>query len=374
MRPKPGTAIFKVLTQKNNRKDTGMGQIKDSKDSRKGKHLQWEDRLKIEAYTEGGLSAKDIALLLGRSRRTIERELKRGEVEHRQSDWRMKTVYNAERAHDEHKLYASVKGPEMKIDKNREMEQYIRKRIRKMDSPAVIAERMKKKGMAERVCAKTIYNYIDKREIAGISNDDLWEKTLRSNGKHKKVRIVKTHPRRNSIEKRPEEVWGRNEFGHWEIDLIVGSQAGSKAVLLTLVERKTRKLVMRKLPDRTQDSVIRALNAIERKLGALQFRRIFKSITADNGSEFLDVERMERSCLSRKKRLAMYYAHPYASYERGTNENTNRIIRRFIAKGTDIARIPCSKVAWIENWLNNYPRKIIGFKTAEEFFNMEIAA
>ncbi len=80
MRPMPGTAILKFPIQKNNRKDTGMGQIKDNKDSRKGKHLQWEDRLKIEAYTESGVAAKIIAHHLGRSRRAIERELKRGEV------------------------------------------------------------------------------------------------------------------------------------------------------------------------------------------------------------------------------------------------------------------------------------------------------
>src|SRR6056297_3808587 len=101
MGPKPETAILKCLTNKNNGKDADMGQQKSSKDSRKGKHLQWEDRLKIEAYTEGGLAAKDIALLLGRSRRTIERELKRGRVKHRQSDCSMKTVYNADHARDD---------------------------------------------------------------------------------------------------------------------------------------------------------------------------------------------------------------------------------------------------------------------------------
>ena len=101
---------------KNNRKDTDMGRVKDSKDSRKGKHLKWEDRLKIEAYSESRLAAKEIALLLGRSRRAIERELRRGEVEHRQSDWSMKTVYNAERVQTVHELNASVKGPQKKID------------------------------------------------------------------------------------------------------------------------------------------------------------------------------------------------------------------------------------------------------------------
>jgi len=371
----PETAILKCLLNKNNRKETDMGQVKDSKDSRKGKHLKWEDRLKMEAYTESGLAAKDIALLLGRSKRTIERELKRGRVEHKQSDWRMKTVYNAEHAQDEHKLCASVKGPQMKIDRNRKMEEYIRKRIKKKkESPAVIAERLKEKGADWSVCAKTIYNYIEQKEIRGITNDDLWEKTLRSKGKRRKVRVLKSHPRRNSIEKRPEEVEDRSEFGHWEIDLVVGPQKGSKPVLLTLVERKTRQCIIRKLKDRTQDSVVAAINSIERKEGAVKFRCIFKSITADNGSEFLDVERMERSCLSKKKRFDMYYAHPYSSYERGTNENTNRIIRRFVAKGADIAKFTRERIAWIEDWVNNYPRKVIDFKTSQEYFNMEIAA
>ncbi len=84
------------------------------------------------------------------------------------------------------------------------------------------------------------------------------EKIFRSNRKHKKVRVCSKHHRRNSIEKRPEWVLERNEFGHWEIDLIVGPQGGSKAALLTLVERKTRLLLMRKLPDKTQASVIEA--------------------------------------------------------------------------------------------------------------------
>lgn len=370
----PETAILKLPINKNNRKDTDMGQVQASKEPRKGKHLKWEDRLKIEAYVESGLAVKDIALLLGRNRRTIERELRRGRVEHRQSDWSMKTVYNAERAEDDHVLNASVKGPQMKIDRNRDIEKYIRKRIRKKDSPAVISVKLKRKGSEWSVCEKTIYNYIDQGEVARVTNDDLWEKTLRSKGKRRKVRVCKKHPRRNSIEKRPETVENRSEFGHWEIDLVVGPQGGSKAVLLTLVERKTRMTIIRKLPDKTQDSVAKAINAIERKFGAVKFRMMFKTITADNGSEFLDVEAMEQSCLSKKKRLEMYYAHPYSSYERGTNENTNRIIRRFVAKGTDIGGITHQRIQWIEDWINNYPRKIIDFDTAKERFNQEIAA
>jgi len=187
-------------------------------------------------------------------------------------------------------------------------------------------------------------------------------------------RNKKQHPRTTSIEKRPEIVESREEFGHWEIDLVVGGKDAAKPVLMTLVERKTRQLVMRKLPDRTQESVIRAINAIERTMGVEAFRCTFKSITADNGSEFLDVERMERSAFSKKTRVKLYYAHPYSSWERGSNENANRMIRRFIAKGSDIGNFTSKFIREIEMWINNYPRKILDFQTAQVCFNMAVAA
>ncbi len=125
MSPMPGPAILNCQIQKNNRKDTDMGHGDISKDSRKGKHLTRDDRLQIEALRNYHLPANEIALLLGRSKRTIEHELKRGKVEHRKSDWSMKTVYNAYRAQDVHDLCASLKGPQMKIDRNRKIERYI---------------------------------------------------------------------------------------------------------------------------------------------------------------------------------------------------------------------------------------------------------
>lgn len=109
-------------------------------------------------------------------------------------------------------------------------------------------------------------------------------------------------------------------------------------------------------------------------MGVGPFRSMFKSITADNGSEFLDVEQMERSGFSKKRRVKLYYAHPYSSWERGSNENANRIIRRFVAKGNDIGKYTKQRISEIEAWMNNYPRKILKYKPAQEFFNMEIAA
>ncbi len=108
-------------------------------------------------------------------------------------------------------------------------------------------------------------------------------------------------------------------------------------------------------------------------MGKEAFRTVYKSITADNGGEFLDYEAMERS-VSGGSRTYVYYAHPYSSWERGSNENANRIIRRFIPKGCDISKFTRKQIQAIEDWINNYPRKILDFETAEERFIQELAA
>ncbi len=108
--------------------------------------------------------------------------------------------------------------------------------------------------------------------------------------------------------------------------------------------------------------------------GREAFKAVFKFITADNGSEFLDYEALEASVLGTFSRTRIYYAHPYSSWERGSNENANRIIRRFIPKGCDISKFTHKQIKRIEEWINNYPRKILDFKTAEEMFTQELVA
>lgn len=153
------------------------------------------------------------------------------------------------------------------------------------------------------------------------------------------------------------------------MDLVIGKTGGSKAVLLTLTERKSRREIIRKLPNKTQGNVIHALDVMERQMGRREFQKTFKTITVDNGSEFLNSSEMERSCLSRKKaRTMVYYAHPYSAYERGTNENLNRMIRRFIPKGSDIGQYTKKEIKRIESWLNNYPRKILNYHTPIEIY------
>jgi IS30 family transposase len=343
--------------------------------SRKGKHLTKAERVVIERMTRAGYPALAIADTLGRHQRTIEREIGRGCVEHKDTELRIEMVYSSDRGQDVHDLNATAKGPQLKLGANREMVTYVHSRIvDHRESPAVVAFRMRNSDMIGAVCAKTLYTYIDHGLIEGVSNESLWEKRQRRHRTKRVIRHARKAPtRRQSIEKRPEHIQKRDEFGHWEIDLIAGPTE-AKATLMTLVERKTRKLIIRKLKDKTHGAVRRAINSIERKYGGSRFRDIFKSITADNGSEFLDVDGMQNSVFSATPRTALFYAHPYSSWERGTNENTNRIIRRFIAKGRKIESLTCATIRTIEEWINNYPRKIIDFSSSNKCFETEMEA
>jgi transposase, IS30 family len=340
---------------------------------RKGKHVTQGERVVIETMLGAGIPAPSIATALGRHRRTIERERVRGQVQHWDPDWRQHPAYSSDRGQAVHDRNATAKGPELKLGRNQELVEFVRVRIvEHRESPAVVAHRMRVGGLEGAVCAKTLYTYIEAGFIAGVSNESLWEKRQRrQRTRHTLRRPRRTPTRRQSIEQRPLAVNAREEFGHWEIDLVVGP-IGSRGTIMTLIERKTRKTIIRKLKDKTHRAVRRALDALEREYGTLRFRCQFLSITADNGSEFLDVDGMQNSAFSQQRRTALFYAHPYASWERGTNENTNRMIRRFIPKQQFIEHLTRRTIAIIENWLNNYPRQIIDFDSPNQRYEQEI--
>ena len=129
------------------------------------------------------------------------------------------------------------------------------------------------------------------------------------------------------------------------------------------------------IKDRTAESVIKALDRIEQKYGPVLFRKIFQTITFDNGGEFADVDRLERPPLRKTwKRTKFYFCHPYSSYERGSNECQNKMIRRSFPKGTYFGNVTDAEVARAEQWMNNYPRKILGWKTSEMLFRECVAA
>ena len=204
---------------------------------------------------------------------------------------------------------------------------------------------------------KTIYNYIDLGLFPNLTNKHL---PVKKNGKKRKydeVRPAGNNEKGTSISRRAETVETREEFGHWEMDTVVGKK-GTKQVLLVLTERKTRYEIVCKIKSKSQYCVVKELDKIERKMGAKKFRETFKTITCDNGCENLDFEGIERSAVVKRKRTKVFYAHPYSAWERGSNENANKLIRRFIPKGADIGEFSHERIKMIEHWINNYPRRL----------------
>lgn len=336
--------------------------------ARSNKYINLNERSKIEGFLNDRLKPKDIAKRLGRHTRTIEREIIRGTIRLLNSDLTHRDVYCADAAQRIYESNARNKGPTLKIGHDHKLARHIEKKIKedKYSPDAVIGE-IKNKGLKFEtiICTKTLYNYIEQDVFAKISNKDLPVKKNKKKGKYRKVRISYKNLKGTSIEDRPGDVDERVEYGHWEMDCVVGKRDGKGAVLLVLSERQTRQEMLFKMPGKTQDNVKKIIDKLEKSMGR-RFKEKFKTITVDNGSEFLDFKGIESSCVGEENRVKVYYAHPYSSWERGTNENSNKLIRRFIPKGANIDDYTVSEIKRIEHWMNNYPRRIFGYKTANE--------
>lgn len=345
-----------------------MSHLNNTTKNRKGKHLNYEDRLKIEALSKAGIKPKEIGQLLGgRSERTIYREIKRGMVELLNSDLTIRKEYSADVAQQKHDYNGTAKGPGLKIANDYELVDFIEKEIReKKKLPYAVAEEIKRASKFKtKLCFKTIYNYIDQELFPTLTNKDLPVKKDGKKRNYHHIRTAITNVKGTSISDRPEDIDKREEYGHWEMDTVVGKQ-GTKTVLLVLTERKTRQEMIFKIKSKSQKCVVKALDKLERKLGSKTFRETFITITCDNGCENLDFEGIERSCLTTIQRTKVYYAHPYSAWERGSNENANKLIRRFIPKGSDIAEFSLGRIKMIENWINNYPRRIFNGLSAND--------
>ena len=189
--------------------------------------------------------------------------------------------------------------------------------------------------------------------------------------KHYKKTQAKRPPKGTSSERRPADILLRRDFGHWEMDCVVGRQY-TRNVLLVLTERVTRYEIIMKMPNRKTATVVQYLDKLERRYGK-KFRTLFKSITVDNGSEFSDFVGLERSVYG-GGRTTVYYCHPYTSCERGSNERINRDIRRLLPKGTDFSKVSDKRVQEVARWVNAYPREIFGFGTSAELFTKQLSA
>ena len=203
---------------------------------------------------------------------------------------------------------------------------------------------------SEMVCVKTLYNYVDSMLLA-LRNIDLPLKVRR----RKRRRNVKENLKHlgRSIDERPDEVASRNEFGHWEIDTVIGSKSKSDNVVLTLVERLTRKYIAIKIDGKTASAVSATMQSLQKYYGD-KFSQIFKTITSDNGSEFAELAELENNTTTK-----VYFTHPYSSWERGSNERHNGLLRRMVPKGKRIDKYTSDDILFTADWCNLLPRRIL---------------
>lgn len=337
---------------------------------RRFKHLTKTKRLELESYLKIKMKIKEISKLLNVHISTIYREIKRGLYVHTLSDLTTETRYSSDLADIKYQDNLKSKGQDLKIGNDYELANYIEERIIKGKlSPLAVLGEIKAKALKFKtsICVNTLYSYIEKDVFENLSIKHLPMKDKKKN--HKRKVVVKRCPRGTSIEYRPKEIFERKTFGHWEMDCVCGS---TLPTLLVLTERLTRKEIIFKMPNQTMESVHKCMNQLEQKYGK-KFKKIFKTITVDNGSEFSDSKALEKSKFGKNnQRTKLYYCHPYCSSERGTNERINREIRRLIPKGSDISKYTTEEIQYVENWVNRYPRQIFNFKTSEELYNTYI--
>lgn len=248
----------------------------------------------------------------------------------------------------------------IKIEKSKELLNEINSKLEKKLSPDVVINIIDFSKYEIKISVPTLYRYIDKG-ITTISNIDLRiKKSLKVKKEKREGKAGKHRENGRSIHDRPEEVETRQTIGHMEMDTVEGIKGGS--LVQTILERKTDFVFGNKIKNKKQEEIIATMDEMEEKSKDI-FNKLIKSITPDNGVEFLDYESLERSTKEGIKRCHIYYADPYSSYQRGSNENVHRLFRYFIPKGKDISKYTPKQIQEIFNLINNYPRKRLNYST-----------
>ena len=339
------------------------------------KHISWHQRLELYRYLYIlKLSKKEIADRLGVHISTVYREIKKGEVSILNQFYDEINVYSPDVADENYKKLRKNCGRDKKIIKNGYSLQIYENIIINMDySPRACVEYIKKDEILKKtviiISYSTIYRYIYLNYFDNLSMKHL--AYYKNRHKYRNIKRQKRASAGKSIEYRDEKILLREEFGHWEMDCIEGN-INSEYALLVLSERKTRTELIFKIKSHNPRDTILSLNYLEELLNN-DFSKVFKTITMDNGSEFSYPDLLEKSIFNKKKkRTSCYYCHSHSPHERGTNENINRMIRRKVKKGTNFDRITKEKIYEINNWLNNYPRKILNFYSARQKFEKEL--
>ena len=330
---------------------------------KKGQHLRLEDRGAIEALHRLGMSIRAIAKLLNCSPSTVSNELKRGTPERNGDRGRFPSykarcgedTYRANRTHSRrpHKLLKCTAFIDWVITQVREHKW-------SLDACVGYARKHSLFPADQMVCTHTLYNEVWAGNLP-IGIMELPEAVKRKRTQSAKPRENKKYYGK-SIEDRPEIASERIEEGHWEADTVVGKRAGKEAVVFSLLEKKTGYYMAMRIPAKTSDAVMCAMQMLQEEYGN-HFTRVFKTITADNGAEFADLAQCEDWGVD------VFFTHPYASWERAQNERHNGLFRAFVPKGTSMENYSAEYILMAADELNARPRKSLGYSTPEELFD-----
>lgn len=320
------------------------------------KQLDYLRRCKILAFWKAGYKQADIAKEVGVHQSTISRELNRNItfVRTQLGSWQYKPNYAQAYADERHKKKRKI------VKFTKEVEAFVREKLQEKWSPEQISGYAKKHGLFS-IGKEWIYQFIlkdkQKRGKLYLNLRHQNKKYRKRYGSPKRKGPIKN---RRFIDERPTIVAEKSRVGDWEIDTIIGKQR--QQAVISIVERFSKKTILKKVSRRSAKNVTAA--TIE---GLKLLSSSVLTITGDNGSEFAYHEEISKSL-----NTEFYFAHPYSSWERGLNENTNGLIRQYLKKGSSFSEITDAELEIIMNDLNNRPRKSLGFSTPNEIFNLKI--
>lgn len=330
-------------------------------ESRKGKHLTVDDRVKIERLLRLHFSYSAIARELCCNVSTISREVRRGQVE--QFDGKLWVTfhrYSAQYAQDVADYCNTAKGRPEKIGHHFDYLVALESYILDNYSPAAAIAAVAADGSFPdiHITPSTFYSYLRRHYFQHITYSSLpMGQRLKRHGGVKRLRV--SHPLHRSVEQRSLDILTRSDFGHWELDSVVGKVSGKGQSCLVLTERKTRLEMVLKVIDKTAKSTENSLRYLKGYFGK-DFKHLFKTITCDNGTEFSDQALFDRCGVS------VFYCHPSCPSERGSNECANLLVRRKLPKGESMAHVTQTDARRVQHWINNYPRLQFGYRSANQ--------
>lgn len=322
--------------------------MKKKNKTKKYTHIDLVERKEIESLLKKGRSQNYISEVLKRSKSSVSEEIQNGKV---------KGKYNAKKAN--HKAYVRRKESKyqgMKVVEDKELKNYVEDMIKDDQSPQTIAGRIKNVDTHIKYAGKgAIYKFV--YSIYGRQIEKhLYSRAVckKSGPKRKNGETLKD---RTFIDERPKYIENRTHFGDWEGDFIVSGKDGS-GVLLVLHERKSKYSIIKKLNSRNNEEVNKAIYEIT---GGVV---MFNSLTLDN-----DIAFKKHKELSELLNTNIYFCEPYKSWQKGGVENVNKLIRRYISKGSDISKFSEEYIKWVEDKMNNKIRQCLNYKTAYEVMN-----